>query len=62
MGSPDVDAGQPEDGSYAAMWRLIRQRAHQLATLRRHPTDRELDDFTRLVERLPAPRALHPGR
>jgi hypothetical protein len=62
MGFSDVDPGQSADGSYAAMWRLVRQRAHQLATLRRDPTDRELDDFTRLVERLRAPRALHPSR
>jgi hypothetical protein len=62
MTSPEHDLGLPSDGSRAAIWRLIRQQAHQLATLRRNPTDRELDDFTRLVETLPAPRALRPGR
>lgn len=45
----------PSEHSYAPLWRLIRMRAHQLATLGRSPTDRELDDFTRLVEQLPAP-------
>ncbi len=56
MASSEFDAAHPER-SNAEIWRLIRQRAHQLATLRRYPTDHELDEFTRLVERLPAPGA-----
>lgn len=55
MASPQPDPGSAPDGSKAAIWRLIRHRAHQLATGRRDPTDHELDDFTRLVERLPPP-------
>lgn len=58
MGSPDLDHGM-SDGSNAALWRLIRKQAHHLATLRHQPTDRDLDDFTRLVELLPAPRGLN---
>jgi hypothetical protein len=58
----ELDSGPSSDGSNAAIWKLIRQRAHQLATLRRHPTDSELDDFTRLVQRLPAPGALRSSR
>jgi hypothetical protein len=60
MTSSEIDAGHPER-SNADIWRLVRRRAHQLATLRRYPTDRELDDFTRLVERLPAPGAYPSG-
>jgi hypothetical protein len=55
-------ASGPPEHSYAPLWRLIRQRAHQLATLGRSPTDRELDDFTRLVEELPAPTAIRSMR
>ena len=55
MASPEFESAPPEY-SYGPLWRLIRRRAHQLATLGRSPTDRELDDFTRLVEKLPAPR------
>jgi hypothetical protein len=62
MPSPELDGGQRSELSNAAMWRLIRQRAHQLATLRRDPTDRELDDFTRLVEQLPAPQTIRSTR
>jgi hypothetical protein len=62
MGFPELDRGQSLNGSNADLWRLIRRRAHQLATLRRDPTDHELDEFTRLVERLPAPAALRPSR
>lgn len=62
MASGELDSVKSSEHSNAAMWRLIRQRAHQLASLRRKPTDRELDDFTRLVERLPAPRALPSTR
>jgi len=62
MGSVDLEPGQDLHGSKAALWKLIRTRAHQLATLHRHPTDRELDEFTRLVERLPAPAGLRPQR
>ena len=62
MGSPHSDAAHALDGSNAALWKLIRTRAHQLATLHRDPTDRELDEFTRLVEQLPAPAALRPSR
>ena len=61
MASPQPDPGPPADGSNAAIWKLIRQRAHQLATGRRDATDHELDDFTRLVERLPPPVA-RPNR
>ena len=62
MTSPEHDAGSSPEGSRTAIWRQIRQQAHQLATLRRNPTDRELDDFTRLVETLPAPRSLGSDR
>lgn len=62
MASPDMEPGRRLDGSNAALWKLIRTRAHQLATLRRHPTDRELDEFTRLVEQLPPPAAVRPNR
>jgi hypothetical protein len=61
MASSEPDSVPPER-SYAPLWRLIWQRAHQLATLGRSPTDRELDDFTRLVENLPAPRAFRTTR
>jgi len=57
-----MEPGRRFDGSNAALWKLIRTRAHQLATLHRHPTDRELDEFTRLVEQLPPPAALRPNR
>jgi hypothetical protein len=62
MTSPEADISPSGEHSNTALWRLIRKRAHQLATLRRDPTDHELDDFTRLVERLPAPRAFDSGR
>ena len=63
MGSPEMDSGQTLNGaSNSALWKIIRKRAHWLATLHRHPTDHELDEFTRLVEQLPAPAALRPTR
>ncbi len=48
--------------SNATTWRLIRQRARQLAMLGRQPTDGELDDFTRLVGELPAPDMIRISR
>jgi hypothetical protein len=61
MAMADLTFGAPSpERSNAPMWRVIRQRAHQIASLRRRPTDQELDDFTRLVGQLPAPEAIPP--
>ncbi len=62
MASREHHSARATESSNAAIWRQIRARAHQLATLRREPTDHELDEFTRLVQKLPAPEAVRSYR
>jgi hypothetical protein len=61
MGARENDAAPPPERANSALWRQIRRQANEIARRGRGPTDRELDDFTRLVQRLPAPRADRSG-
>jgi len=57
MAPCELDSAPAPERPNSAIWRRIRQQAHQIAKRGRGPTDRELDDFTQLVQQLPAPAA-----
>jgi len=61
MAACEFDSAPAPERSNSAIWRRIRQQAHQIAKRGRGPTDRELDDFTRLVQELPAPGTARSG-
>jgi len=58
MATCEFESAPAPNRSNSAIWRQIRQQAHQLARRGRGPTDHELDEFTRLVQQLPAPGAV----